>query len=144
MNLTGMTNEELIKQAMIDAFEILTKIGQGLGWFEIQEMSKITHGIQQTANSRLSMLPCESVMPLNVKTIAAQIIGSAAMPDFRTLTIDKGTRDGLRSDMAVIAPSGVVGRVVDPLGRSAKVQLIVDRNAGAGVIIERMYGRRGP
>lgn len=73
----------------------------------------------------------------NVKTIAAQIIGSAAMPDFRTLTIDKGTREGLRSDMAVIAPAGVVGRVVDPLARSAKVQLLIDRNAAAGVIIER-------
>ena len=28
------------------------------------------------------------------------------------MTIDKGTRDGLRADMAVIAPAGVVGRVV--------------------------------
>ena len=35
-------------------------------------------------------------------------------PDFRTVTIDKGTRDGLRADMAVIAPAGVVGRVVVP------------------------------
>jgi len=70
-------------------------------------------------------------------TTAAEIIGAAASPDFRTLTIDKGTRDGLRPDMAVIAPDGVVGRLVVPSARSSKVQLLVDRNAAAGVLIER-------
>ena len=45
---------------------------------------------------------------LSLATTAAEIIGAAASPDFRTLTIDKGTRDGLRPDMAVIAPEGVV------------------------------------
>jgi rod shape-determining protein MreC len=74
---------------------------------------------------------------LALKTTAAEIIGAAASPDFRTLTIDKGTRDGLRPDMAVIAPDGVVGRLVVPSARSAKVQLLIDRNAAAGVIVER-------
>ena len=73
----------------------------------------------------------------NVQTTAAAIIGGPVTPDFRTVTIDKGTRDGLRPDMAVIAPAGVVGRVVVPSARSAKVQLLVDRNAAAGVLIER-------
>jgi rod shape-determining protein MreC len=72
-----------------------------------------------------------------LKMTAAQIIGAAATPDFRTLTIDKGSRDGLRRDMAVIAPAGIVGRVVVPSGRAAKVQLLIDRNAAAGVLIER-------
>jgi rod shape-determining protein MreC len=72
-----------------------------------------------------------------LKTTAAEIIASSASPDFRTLTIDKGTSSGLRVDMAVIAPGGVVGRVVTPSGRAAKVQLLVDRNAAAGALIER-------
>ena len=69
---------------------------------------------------------------LELKTVAA-----AAAPDFRTLTIDRGTRDGVRADMSVIAPAGVVGRLVVPSLRSAKVQLLIDRNAAAGAIIER-------
>jgi len=73
----------------------------------------------------------------SLRTTAAEIIGAGATPDFRTLTIDKGERDGLRSDMAVIAPAGVVGRVVVPSGRAAKVQLLIDRNAAAGALIER-------
>ena len=70
-------------------------------------------------------------------TMAAEIIGDAAAPDFRTVTIDKGTKDGLRPDMAVIAPAGVVGRIVVPSARAAKVQLLVDRNAAAGALIAR-------
>jgi rod shape-determining protein MreC len=73
----------------------------------------------------------------NLRTAAAEIIGSAASPDFRTVSIDKGALAGLKTDMAVIAPSGVVGRVVVSSPRSAKVQLLVDRNAAAGAIIER-------
>ena len=72
-----------------------------------------------------------------VSTVAAEIIAAGASPDFRTVTIDKGTRDGLRSDMAIIAPAGIVGRVVVPSFRSAKVQLLIDRNAAAGAIVER-------
>jgi len=74
---------------------------------------------------------------LALQTVAADIIGAAATPDFRTVTIDKGTRDGIRTDMSVIAPAGVVGRLVVPGRRSAKVQLLIDRNAAAGAIIER-------
>jgi rod shape-determining protein MreC len=74
---------------------------------------------------------------LTLNTVAAEVIASGATPDFRTLTIDKGTQQGLRPDMAVIAPAGVVGRVVVPSLRAAKVQLLIDRNAAAGALIER-------
>jgi rod shape-determining protein MreC len=43
----------------------------------------------------------------------------------------------VRADMSVIAPAGIVGRLVVPSVRSAKVQLLIDRNAAAGAIIER-------
>jgi len=73
----------------------------------------------------------------NLPTVAAEIIAAGATPDFRTLTIDKGTNDGLRPDMAVISPAGVVGRIIVPSARAAKVQLLIDRNAAAGALIER-------
>src|SRR5207244_8243138 len=74
---------------------------------------------------------------LDLKTTAAEIIGAGTTPDFRTVTIDKGLMQGLGPDMAVIAPSGVVGRVVVPSARASKVQLLIDRNAAAGALIER-------
>ena len=74
---------------------------------------------------------------INLRTVAAEVIASSVAPEFRTLTIDKGARQGLSVDMAVIAPAGVVGRVVSPTARASKVQLLIDRNAAAGSMVER-------
>jgi rod shape-determining protein MreC len=70
-------------------------------------------------------------------TVAAEIIAAGADPEFRDMTIDKGSSDGLKPDMAVISPAGVVGRVILPSNRAAKVQMLIDRNAAAGALIER-------
>jgi rod shape-determining protein MreC len=72
-----------------------------------------------------------------LETTAAEIIAAGASPEFRTVTIDKGTGDRLQADMAVLSPSGVVGRVILPSLRASKVQLLIDRNAAAGAIVER-------
>lgn len=70
-------------------------------------------------------------------TVAAEIIAAGADPEFRDMTIDKGSSDGVQADMAVISPAGVVGRVVLSSPRAAKVQMLIDRNAAAGALIER-------
>ena len=71
-------------------------------------------------------------------TLSARVIATDATPYFRTLTIDRGRQDNVRPDLAVIAPDGVVGRVVGSPGpRAAHVQLLIDRNAAAGALIER-------
>jgi rod shape-determining protein MreC len=70
-------------------------------------------------------------------TRAAEIIGSSPTADFRTVTIDLGTADGVGADMAVVSPAGAVGRVVTPSRHAAKVQLLVDRNAAVAVMAER-------
>jgi rod shape-determining protein MreC len=72
-----------------------------------------------------------------LETSAAIVIAANPDPNFRTVSIDKGTSEGLRPDMAVIAPAGVVGRVILPSARAAKVQLLIDRNASAGAIVQR-------
>ncbi|HEX7793449.1 MAG TPA: rod shape-determining protein MreC [Vicinamibacterales bacterium] len=74
---------------------------------------------------------------LELKTTAAEIIGAGSTPDFRTVTIDKGQRQGLATDMAVIAPAGVVGRIVVPGVLASKVQLLIDRNAAAAALVAR-------
>lgn len=70
-------------------------------------------------------------------TTAAEVIAGPASPEFQTVTIDKGSSDGLGNDMAVISPAGVVGRVILPSRRASKVQLLIDLNAAAGALIER-------
>jgi rod shape-determining protein MreC len=74
---------------------------------------------------------------LELKTTPAEVIAAGATLDFRALTIDKGSRDGLKPDQAVIAPAGVVGRIVATSPNASQVQLLNDVNAAAGGIIER-------
>ena len=72
------------------------------------------------------------------RTVSARVIAADATPYFRILTVDRGANDDVLPDNAVLSPSGVVGRIVGPASRNAaKVQLLVDRNAGAGAYIER-------
>src|SRR5574340_233834 len=42
---------------------------------------------------------------LRLPTTAAAIIGGDATPGLQTITIDKGDRDGVKPDMAVVAPA---------------------------------------
>ena len=75
---------------------------------------------------------------VELPTLSARVIATDATPYFRTLTIDRGRQDDVRPDLAVLAPDGVVGRVVGSPGpRAAQVQLLIDRNAAAGAMIER-------
>jgi rod shape-determining protein MreC len=73
-----------------------------------------------------------------VPTIAAEVIAGNPNPGLMTVTVNRGSADGVQADMAVIAPKGVVGRVVGPVAaHAARVQLIIDRTAAVGAISER-------
>ena len=74
---------------------------------------------------------------LPVDTIPASVIGASASLDFRGITIDRGSSTGVTANMAVIAPTGLVGRIVTPTAHASKVQLLIDRYAAAGALVER-------
>jgi rod shape-determining protein MreC len=75
---------------------------------------------------------------IGLPTLAARVIAGNPTPGFHTITIDRGARDGVRRDLAVIGPNGVIGRTVgEPAARAAQVQLIVAREAAAGALVER-------
>lgn len=70
--------------------------------------------------------------------LAARVIAGDASPGLLTVVIDRGSADGVQTDMAVISALGVVGRIIDqPTPHEAKVQLLVGRNAAAAAIVER-------
>jgi rod shape-determining protein MreC len=74
----------------------------------------------------------------SLPTVAAEVIAGNPNPGLLTVTIDRGTADGVQANMAVIAPLGIVGRVVGPVAaHAARVQLIIDNNAAVGAVSER-------
>lgn len=102
---------------------------------ELEIQLQRERALAQEARTVKELLALQTSTPL--VTIAADVIAGAASPDFRTLTIDKGTRQGVLGDAAVIAPAGIVGRVITPAPRAAKVQLLIDRNAAVAGLVER-------
>lgn len=68
-------------------------------------------------------------------TVAAQVIGSSGTDQSRVLYIDKGAKDGLKIDQAVITPDGIVGKLRDVQERTAQVLAINDQSSGAGVLL---------
>jgi rod shape-determining protein MreC len=69
------------------------------------------------------------------KTVAAHVIGTSGTDMSRVLLIDKGSHDGLRADLPVITPDGVVGKIRDVFPHTAQVLEINDPTSGLGVIL---------
>ncbi|HEX9186964.1 MAG TPA: rod shape-determining protein MreC [Vicinamibacteria bacterium] len=81
------------------------------------------------------LLSLRETIPL--QTLAAQVVARDGVPWFRSLTIDKGEADGVALDAPVVSATGVVGRVFAVGARAARVQVLLDRDGGAGVLVER-------
>jgi rod shape-determining protein MreC len=69
-------------------------------------------------------------------TVAAQAYGSSGSDRSHVFYIDKGSREGLKPDMAVITADGIVGKVRDVFSHTAQVLAVNDSSSGAGVILE--------
>ncbi len=71
-------------------------------------------------------------------TVAAQVIGTSGSEQSRVLYIDKGSNDGIKADMAVITPTGVVGKIVQVFPGSAQVLPINDQLSGVGAALKAL------
>jgi rod shape-determining protein MreC len=81
------------------------------------------------------LLELRRAVPL--ETVVAEVVSRDGVPWFRSLTIDKGEADGVVLDAPVVSPTGVVGRVFAVGPHAARVQVLLDRDTGAGVLVER-------
>lgn len=71
----------------------------------------------------------------DVKMIPARVIGTSADTNSAVIYVDRGQRDGLKRNMGVITPDGVVGKVTDVYGDSAQVLLLTDKDSGVGAML---------
>jgi rod shape-determining protein MreC len=89
----------------------------------------------QEAERLRELLGLRRTVPID--TIAAQVVGRDGVPWFRTLTLDRGESDGIALNAPVMSPTGVVGRVFAVGPHAARVQVLLDRDGAAGVLVER-------
>jgi len=69
--------------------------------------------------------------------IGAEVIGQDPSSWFKSVTIDKGERDGVKKGMAVISPAGVIGQILKTAPHYATVLLLTDYNSAIDSIVQR-------
>jgi len=82
---------------------------------------------------------------VDVPMISARVIGGSADSASQTIYLDRGERDGIRKNMGVITPDGVVGKVIESYKDTAQVLLLTDKESGVGAMLveSRLQGPVG-
>ena len=68
----------------------------------------------------------------DVPMVTARVIGGSPGTDSLTIELDRGEHDGIRTDMGVITPDGVVGKIIETYRNTSRVLLITDKGSGVG------------
>jgi rod shape-determining protein MreC len=81
----------------------------------------------------------------DVPMVSARVIGGSADSASQTIYLDRGERDGIRRNMGVITPDGVVGKVIESYKDTAQVLLLTDKDSGVGAMLveSRLQGPVG-
>ena len=70
-----------------------------------------------------------------VPMVVARVIGASADANSAVIYLDQGQLKGIRKNMGVITPEGVVGKVIESFRDTAQVLLVTDRDSGVGAMI---------
>jgi rod shape-determining protein MreC len=105
---------------------------------------RLAEGVQREAHyeeALLALRRLEGLLDLK-RQLALPVTGARVIaydPSLwsRAAIIDQGRSQGVEAGQAVVAPGGIVGRIVEAYPRYAKVMLIVDRNSGADAMVQR-------
>ncbi|MGB6432353.1 MAG: rod shape-determining protein MreC, partial [Candidatus Acidiferrales bacterium] len=70
-----------------------------------------------------------------VPMLAAQVIGASPDPGSHILYLNRGSRDGVKRDMGVITPDGVVGKILAVYPGTSQVLVLNDKDSGVGALL---------
>lgn len=93
-------------------------------------------------NERLSrLLDFREATDIQARALPARVIAEDASSWFRTVLIDRGSRDGVEEGMPVVVAEGVVGRVIKSSLRESRVLLITDASSAIAGLVQRSRAR---
>lgn len=106
---------------------------------ELEQQAVRMAEVEQTDKRLAELLQFRSTIEGDL--LAARIIGRDPQPWFSTLIINKGEADGVRKNMAVLSPYGVVGQTISTSSHAARVMLVTDHNSGVDALVQRTRAR---
>jgi rod shape-determining protein MreC len=72
---------------------------------------------------------------LDVPMLTSRVIATSPGTASATVLIDRGAKSGIKKNMGVITPEGVVGKVVEVFDETAEVLLLTDKDSGVGAML---------
>lgn len=118
LDLRGVREENRRLQRRVDVLEQLTQEKQD----RVSEADRLR-----------GLLAMKS--ELKLESVAAEVIARQGVPWFRTVMVNRGSQAGVRLNAAVVTPLGIVGRVVAVGRQASRIQLLLDRDCSAGVLV---------
>jgi len=115
----------------------------------LREESRHLHGEVATLKRRIDQLEEQALETQRLQRLlamregtraeflTARVVGKDATNWFKTILLDRGSMEGVRRNQPVLAPDGLVGRVVEVTRGSAKVQLLTDPVSAVGGLVQR-------
>jgi rod shape-determining protein MreC len=105
-----------------------------------EEVRKLKNELAQVEEYKIEnhqlrdMLDYRNFTAGDYQLMVASVVGRDSSNWFGTITINRGSTDGIQRDMAVVVPEGLVGRVVAVSKNTAEVLLITDPRSGVGAM----------
>lgn len=105
------------------------------------ELSELRMRVQRlesraTEADRLAVLLAFRDAHPDAPLLAARVIAASPGATTKTIYVSRGEVDGVRKDMGVITPDGVVGKVLEVFPNTAQVLLLTDRESGVGARLQ--------
>ena len=97
---------------------------------------------EQAAEGRRLQILFDLREQLPLPTIAARVLSAGSSETARIILIDKGANDGLKPDLPVMVPDGVVGKILHLFPATAQVLLVTDPYSGVACLLQdsRVHG----
>ena len=99
---------------------------------ELEAKEKIYESLKEENKKLRGSLKFKKESAYSSRMIGADIIGRSPSSWFEVIEVNRGLRDGVYEDMAVINKDGVVGRTVEVGPATSKVLLITDPGSSIG------------
>ena len=161
LGLVGMTPlEGALRDALAPVQQLTVRAGQGVRgalafpltlFHAAREEQKLTRRVSQLEgelrqadeyrleNERLQKLldfKEGTAADAGLQTTAAAVVGRDPGNWFSTLTLNKGAADGLKVNMTVLSPEGLVGRIIGVSGHTAQVLLLTDPRSAVSSLLQ--------
>lgn len=104
---------------------------------ELKTDSQISSDVEAENQRLRDLLDLKNSYQTGWETVAAEVIGRNADNWYEKSTINKGSKDGIRENMAVVDQNGLIGKIVNVTEKTSEVQMMIDSGASLGGMLQK-------